>query len=186
MVQAWAARVRYVQRVAGTVFGLSLAALIVFWTVKGTKPAGSAALPILYGAAGAAALIWLLAELWRRQRTPNPEAMWVRGRLDAAKTYARNRRTMGDDWYFRKMNEWDFENFEKLAAMKSSPALAGYKENAKTGEEDGIYLPAGEDWLSDGLSEAELRRHYVAEHERYYAQRRRWLKRTYRRLRRGR
>lgn len=171
-------------------FGLSLAALILFWTVKGTQPAGRAVLPALYGAVGASALIWLLAELLRSQRAPNPEAMWVRERIEVAKTYARNRRTMGDKWYFRKMNEWDFENFEKLAAMKSSPALAGYKENPKTGEEDGIYPPAGEDglsdWLSDGVSEAELRRHYVAEQERYYVQRRRWLKRTYRRLRRGR
>jgi hypothetical protein len=43
------------------VFGLSVGALIVFWTVKGTKPAGSAVLPILYGAAIASAVIWLLA-----------------------------------------------------------------------------------------------------------------------------
>lgn len=176
----------YVQRTAGTVFGLSFAALILFWTVKGTKPAGSAVFPILYGAAGASALIWLVAGLQRWRHAPNPETMWVRERIEVAKTYARNRRTMGDSWYFRKMNEWDFENFEKLAAMKSSPALAGYQENPKTGEEDGIYPPTGGDWLSDGLSEAERRRHYITEHERYYAQRLAWLKTTFRRLRRGR
>jgi hypothetical protein len=57
---------RYVQAAAGLVFGLSLAALLVFWTVKNTKPAGSAVFPVLYGILGASALIWLVAEFLRR------------------------------------------------------------------------------------------------------------------------
>lgn len=51
------------QRTAAAVFSLSLATLIVFWTVKGTKPSGSAVFPVLYGALGAAAIIWLTATL---------------------------------------------------------------------------------------------------------------------------
>jgi hypothetical protein len=58
---------RYLQRGAATVFGLSAAALILFVAVKGTKPAGSAVLPVMWGALGASALIWLIAEglKWR-------------------------------------------------------------------------------------------------------------------------
>jgi hypothetical protein len=37
------------RKVAGSVFGLTLAALIPFWAVKGTEPAGHAALWLLYG-----------------------------------------------------------------------------------------------------------------------------------------
>ena len=48
-------------------FGLSAATLILFWAVKDTKPSGSAVLPILYGALGASALIWLIAEVWKRR-----------------------------------------------------------------------------------------------------------------------
>lgn len=58
---------RYVQSAAGLVFGLILAALIAFWTVKETKPSGSAVLPILYGVLSACALIWFLAETLRRR-----------------------------------------------------------------------------------------------------------------------
>jgi hypothetical protein len=58
--------VRYLQNAAGTVFGLSAAALTLFWAVKDTRPSGSAVLPILYGALGASALIWLVAEVWKR------------------------------------------------------------------------------------------------------------------------
>ena len=50
-------------------FGLALAALIVFWTVKDTKPSGSAVFPVLYGALGASAVIWLLATYLRQPAT---------------------------------------------------------------------------------------------------------------------
>lgn len=48
-------------------FALSVAVLILFWTVKDTKPSGSAVLPILYAVAGTSMLIWLIAECWRRR-----------------------------------------------------------------------------------------------------------------------
>jgi hypothetical protein len=144
----------------------------------------------LWGGLAAVSFYFALAPLlrlppWHKPLTVQEE--WFRGRIAIADDFARQRAAMGDDWYFRKMNEWDFENFEELVAMKSNPALAGYKENPKTEEEDGIYPPAGEDGLSESaLSEAELRRHYSAEHDRYYAQRLAWLETTFRRLRRGR
>jgi len=57
--------VRYLQRGATTAFHLTAAALIVFWTVKDTKPSGAAILPILYAILGASGLIWGVAE-WLR------------------------------------------------------------------------------------------------------------------------
>jgi hypothetical protein len=53
---------RYLQRAAGAAFLLTATALVVFWTVKNTKPSGDAVLPILYGVLGASALAWLVAE----------------------------------------------------------------------------------------------------------------------------
>ena len=58
---------RYLQGGATTVFGLSAATLIVFWTVKDTKPSGSAVVPILVGALVASALIWVVAEFLKRR-----------------------------------------------------------------------------------------------------------------------
>jgi hypothetical protein len=43
-----------------------LAALIPFWAIKGTKPAGDAALAILYGLLAVSALIWLATTCYRR------------------------------------------------------------------------------------------------------------------------
>jgi hypothetical protein len=71
--------VQTLQRAAGTVFGLSIAALIVFWTVKGTKPSGSAVFPALYGALGASALIWLLAALLRRRASRSHLDLHIEG-----------------------------------------------------------------------------------------------------------
>jgi hypothetical protein len=59
--------VQTLQRTAATVFSLSLAALIVFWTVKDTKPSGGAVFPVLYGALGTAAVIWLTVTLVERR-----------------------------------------------------------------------------------------------------------------------
>jgi hypothetical protein len=69
--------VRYLQGAAGAVFTLTVASLILFWTVKDTKPSGDAVLPILYAAAGASAVIWLGAELWKH---------WSRNRKRASET----------------------------------------------------------------------------------------------------
>jgi branched-subunit amino acid transport protein AzlD len=57
--------VQTVQRVAAAAFGVVLAALIPFWAIKGTKPAGDAALTILYGLLAASALSWLAATCYR-------------------------------------------------------------------------------------------------------------------------
>jgi hypothetical protein len=57
-----------VQKAAAWVFGVSLAALIPFWIVKGAQPSGHAVLWVLYGVASASALIWLLAAFLRRRR----------------------------------------------------------------------------------------------------------------------
>jgi hypothetical protein len=67
---------RYLQRGAATVFSLSAGALILFSAVKNTKPSGSAVVPILIGALGASALIWLLAEVLKRRehQTDNQQA----------------------------------------------------------------------------------------------------------------
>jgi hypothetical protein len=54
--------VQYAQRAAGTVFVLTAGALVVFEAVKDTKPSGDAVLPVLWGACGASAVIWLVAE----------------------------------------------------------------------------------------------------------------------------
>lgn len=58
---------RIVQRAAGTVFGLSITALIAFWTIKDIKPSGSAVFPILYVASIGSALTWLVTWLGRRK-----------------------------------------------------------------------------------------------------------------------
>jgi hypothetical protein len=67
------------QRATGAAFLLTVAALVVFWTVKGTKPSGDAVLPILYAVLVVSALTWLATEVVRlrrersRQRTGNAE-----------------------------------------------------------------------------------------------------------------
>jgi hypothetical protein len=174
-----------IQRATATVFVLTLGILIVFWAIKGTKPTGHEVLPILYGALGASALIWLLAELlgWlgAKRHGGNPIEAWMGGRIKEAKTFSRSRRTMGDDWYLSKMREWDTENINRFREERSENAIR-YQEDLRTGEVDLICHPPHE----DELSEAERKRHYAAELDRYYAQRLKWLKRAHRRLRRGR
>ena len=65
---------QFLQRAAGTVFVLILSALLVFWTVKDTKPSGSAVFPVLYGALVASAVTWLGTELLRRWAAPSGNA----------------------------------------------------------------------------------------------------------------
>jgi hypothetical protein len=71
------APMRFLQRASGTVFVLAVAALIPFWAVKGTEPAGDAVMWILYGVAGTSALIWLITASLRhlsdRRSGPRPE-----------------------------------------------------------------------------------------------------------------
>jgi hypothetical protein len=59
---AYSCFMRYLQRGAATAFAAVLAALLVFWTVMGTKPSGAAVLPILYAGLGGTVIIWLVAE----------------------------------------------------------------------------------------------------------------------------
>jgi hypothetical protein len=71
--------VRYLQRAAAAAFLLTLAALAVFWTVKDTRPSGSAVLPILYAVLAVSAVTWLATERTRlrqdkaRQRSGKDE-----------------------------------------------------------------------------------------------------------------
>jgi hypothetical protein len=65
---AYPGEVRYLQRGAGTAFVLTAAALVVFWTVKGTRPSGHVVLPVLYTALGVSALMWVVAEALRMRR----------------------------------------------------------------------------------------------------------------------
>jgi hypothetical protein len=73
--------VQNLQRMAGTVLGLTLTTLIVFWTVKGTKPSGSAVLPALYGTLVASALIWLLTALLRQRASRSRLDLHIEGVL---------------------------------------------------------------------------------------------------------
>jgi hypothetical protein len=69
--------VRIFQRISGIVFAMSFTTLIPFWAVKGTEPAGSAVMWILYGALGASAAIWAVATYFRWREAKHD------GRLDA-------------------------------------------------------------------------------------------------------
>lgn len=64
---------QYVQRAAATGFALTAGALILFATVKGTKPSGAAVLPILWIGAVASPVIWGLAE-WFKVRDESESA----------------------------------------------------------------------------------------------------------------
>ncbi len=121
-----------------------------------------------------------LLRLWPWREPLNEVEAWFQTRIHAAKEFGHSRRALGDDWYFRKMGSWDIENFDALIEMKSNPVLSGYREDPRTGQPDGFRAP------SRDLPEAEQRRQFASEYERYYAQRLKWLKRTSRRLRRGR
>jgi hypothetical protein len=63
--------VKYLQRGAGTAFTLTLATLVLFWTVKDSRPSGHAVLCILYGVLGASAIAWAAIEVTKglRQRS---------------------------------------------------------------------------------------------------------------------
>jgi hypothetical protein len=53
---------------AGGVFGVTLAALIPFWIIKGTQPTGDAVLTVLYGVLIASGITWLgISLLWRHE-----------------------------------------------------------------------------------------------------------------------
>jgi hypothetical protein len=66
---------RLLQGIAAGVFGVTLAALIPFWIVKGTEPAGHMVLWILYGALATSALIWFLARfVWFSLGSPPARA----------------------------------------------------------------------------------------------------------------
>jgi hypothetical protein len=53
----------HAQKIAAAVFGLTCAALIPFWVVKGTEPSGHAALWVLYGVLAVSAVSWLVVTL---------------------------------------------------------------------------------------------------------------------------
>ncbi len=93
---------RYLQRLAATAFVLTAATLIVFWTIKGTKPSGAAVLPILYSILGVSALIWVVAEglnlrADRRSRRSGNDEMnsLMRRQFRSLKRQRRLRRLLG-------------------------------------------------------------------------------------------
>lgn len=70
---------RYVQRATGAAFLLTLTALVVFWTVKDTRPTSNAVLPILYAVLAGSALAWLGAELRSRRQSRTTLDMSIGG-----------------------------------------------------------------------------------------------------------
>ncbi|MFI4990252.1 MAG: hypothetical protein ACHQHO_04985 [Solirubrobacterales bacterium] len=159
---------QYGQAATGLVFGLTLATLIVFWTVKDTKPSGSAVLPILYGVLGASALIWLIAEALRRgdlrrqdrepvrKRAWPPIEQWLRGRIDAHAVIEHERSVRTAREYMERLGDWDTRNVNDLAGLDPgsftfdrSAAVAqdlvvGYRADPRDPERvDGIEPPHG-------------------------------------------
>jgi hypothetical protein len=57
------------QRASRGLFVLAIAALVPFWTIKGTEPSGQVAMWILYGVAIIAACVWLVAAVDTRLRS---------------------------------------------------------------------------------------------------------------------
>ena len=64
---------RLIRNLAGGAFGVTLAVLVPFWVVQGTRPAGHAALWILYGVLATTGLIWLVSSLLVHQSEDAPK-----------------------------------------------------------------------------------------------------------------
>jgi len=104
----------------------------------------------------------------------SPLERWIVSRLSEADTIARQRDVRGDAWYFREIGDWDTANCNRLAfGDESHPPLApdlidSYRRDPRTSQTDGIYPP-----------------HDTAEQDRYYEQRKTWLRETLDGLRAG-
>jgi hypothetical protein len=105
---------------------------------------------------------------------PSPLERWLNARLAAADILARQRAARGDRWYFDAMSDWDTTNVKRMAFGEGArDALApelveGYREEPRTGQADGIYPPQD-----------------AAEYDRYYEQRKAWIRATIEALRTG-
>lgn len=164
------------QRLAGSVFGLTLAASIPFWIIKGTKPSGDAVLWILYGVLLVSGAIWLFATVMlRRRRSIASEPLtayeqWLQGRIRVASTIDRQRHVRGDKWWLRNMEQWDAKNALEMTLGKSrAPDLVdSYRAGPGPEQVDGVGPP-----------------HDLRAQEDYYRRRLDWLERTFKRLRKG-
>jgi hypothetical protein len=173
---------RYLQGAVGTLFGLSAATLVVFLTVKGTKPTGSLVLPVLSGVLVGSALIWLVTEKLKRDaaRSSNEHGsepltsleQWLQQRIRAAGTIERQRPVRGDRWYLRRMEQWDAKNaFELMLGPSRAPELVERYRAADASRPEQV----------DGVGPP----HDLREYERYYCRRLDWLERTFEGLRKG-
>jgi hypothetical protein len=99
---------------------------------------------------------------------------WIVSRLSEADMIARQRDVRADAWYFNEMGDWDTANCNRLAFGDDSHAplapdlIDSYRRDPRTGQTDGIYPP-----------------HDAAEQDRYYEQRKTWLRDTLDGLRAG-
>jgi hypothetical protein len=106
--------------------------------------------------------------------TGSPLERWIVGRLSEADMIARQRDLRADDWYFNQMGAWDTVNCNRLAfgdethAPLAPDLIGSYRRDPRTGHTDGIYPP-----------------HDAAEQDRYYEQRKTWLRETLDGLRAG-
>jgi hypothetical protein len=151
--------VRYLQRGAATAFGLIAATLIVFWTVKDTKPSGAAVLPILYAVLGVSALIWVVTEVLnvradRRSRRSGNDEMnsLMRRQFRNLKRQRRLRRLLGrsaPDERPAPPSEDADDGGQPLAAVEHEPIRWDQiNERPQPGEEP---VPL-EPWLEDRLA----------------------------------
>ncbi len=172
-----------VRRTAAAVFGLTLAALIPFWIIKGTQPSGHAVLWALYGLLIASGLTWLVATFLIRGRereakeSLTPLERWLQGRISAQESIAREHVVRDDYEYLKQMSAWDAQNVSELTGLDSksltfdhsaaiAPRLAdSYRSDPRNpGRIDGIgprytvefhdaYYRRRLDWLEERLSE---------------------------------
>jgi hypothetical protein len=169
---------RYLRQTVGAVFGVTFAALIPFWIVKGTQPSGHAVLWVLYGILLASGAIWIVTTFLLRRRSPRkqepltPLEQWLQQRVLDAATIARQRPIRGDKWYLRRMEQWDAKNaWELLFGRSRAPDLVNSYRAADASHPEQV----------DGVGPP----HDLEEYERYYRRRLDWLERTFKGLRKG-
>ena len=108
---------RYLQRAAGAAFLLTVAALILFWTVKNTQPSGDAVLPILYAVLVVSALAWLVAERVRLRRDQSRRRS---GNAEMNHLIRRQYRRLERQRFLRRLLRREPKE-QRLATMKPPP-----------------------------------------------------------------
>lgn len=182
---------RYGQAAAGLVFGLTLAALILFWTVKDTKPSGSAVLPILYGVLIGSALIWLIAEALKRRAErresseelappiPTEFEQWLQGRIAAHGLIVRDSKARSSREYLEQLGDWDVQNVNDLAGI--DPESLDFDRAAAVAQDlvDGYRADPRDPERVDGIEPP----HGVEQQEAYIERRLDWLRAKLRQIR---